>query len=318
MRNTSSCAITHRPGHPDEGFVGCVVLVDRGYPRQPSEHRDGRLRSNTALPVPPICTLQRAGVSGCIREPFGGRLGDVDRLIPEMGYSSMGIIKTRTSRVGHYESSAPSSARRRSRHGTQNGPNCDIIFDIARSGCNPHGGMGRPGEAGTLHCFFCGNELAGEVGEALERALETIAFAAAIGRPSNIIKKLDRELGMAGSRASVDYLADAMICIRRLEVKIGLDLDVAVVRKFNTKSEDLGSQDSYRRTDQAGGSLLLQAVRGGLPQGGPLQAAQPTGAHCHDSGPSRRRHPGTASGRAAYLPPRPCAPRGPPRQQSVK
>jgi hypothetical protein len=91
---------------------------------------------------------------------------------------------------------------------------------------------------------YCGNELAGEVGEALERALETIAFAAAIGRASNIIKKLDRELiGMAGSRASVDYLADeladAMICIRRLEVKISLDLDAAVERKFNTKSEEL-------------------------------------------------------------------------------
>jgi hypothetical protein len=51
-------------------------------------------------------------------------------------------------------------------------------------------------------------------------------------------------LGMAGSRASIDHLADeladAMICIRRLEVKIGLDLDGAVERKFNATSEKLG------------------------------------------------------------------------------
>jgi hypothetical protein len=76
-------------------------------------------------------------------------------------------------------------------------------------------------------------------------ALDVIEFGAVIGRASNIIKKIDREiLGMPGSRASVDdlaeELADTIICIRRLEVRLGLDLDNAVVRKFNSKSEELG------------------------------------------------------------------------------
>jgi hypothetical protein len=43
----------------------------------------------TALPLRPICTLRHAGVSGGIREPFGGRIGDVDRLILAMGCAPM-------------------------------------------------------------------------------------------------------------------------------------------------------------------------------------------------------------------------------------
>jgi hypothetical protein len=116
---------------------------------------------------------------------------------------------------------------------------------------------------------YCGNELAGEAGEAMEAALDVIEFGAVIGRASNIIKKIDREmLGMPGSRASVDdladELADAMICIRRLEVRLGLGLDAAVVRKFNSKSEELGL-----KTRVAGGTRTEKKVtcRGSLALG---------------------------------------------------
>ena len=75
---------------------------------------------------------------------------------------------------------------------------------------------------------FRGNELAGEVGEAC-----------------NVIKKLERErLGIAGSRATrdqlADELADVLICADLIAMDLDIDLDAAVVRKFNDTSELLG------------------------------------------------------------------------------
>lgn len=68
------------------------------------------------------------------------------------------------------------------------------------------------------------NELAGEVGEAC-----------------NIGKKLERErLGIPGSRANprdlADELADVVICADLVAMREGIDLNQAVIRKFNATS----------------------------------------------------------------------------------
>ncbi len=75
---------------------------------------------------------------------------------------------------------------------------------------------------------FRGNELGGECGEA-----------------QNVIKKLERERqGWRGSRATKDdlaqELADVVICTDLCAVTAGIDLDAAVVAKFNATSEKQG------------------------------------------------------------------------------
>lgn len=75
---------------------------------------------------------------------------------------------------------------------------------------------------------YHGNELAGEVGEAC-----------------NVIKKLERErLGVPGSRATkqqlADELADVIICVDLIAQAEGIDLDEALVAKFNATSEKVG------------------------------------------------------------------------------
>lgn len=77
---------------------------------------------------------------------------------------------------------------------------------------------------------FKGNELAGEVGEAC-----------------NVIKKIERErLGIAGSRDTVEHLAeelaDVIICADLIAMAEGIDLGVAVARKFNATSAKVGLQ----------------------------------------------------------------------------
>lgn len=88
---------------------------------------------------------------------------------------------------------------------------------------------------------FRGNELGGETGEALEAALNLIAFGAASGRVQNLLKKLDRaKFGMVGSVAAVDDLADELsdviICVDRVASRFKIDLWPAVVHKFNKTS----------------------------------------------------------------------------------
>lgn len=83
-----------------------------------------------------------------------------------------------------------------------------------------------PTDAITLE--YRGNELGGEVGEAL-----------------NVIKKLARErLGLRGSRATkVDLeeeLADVIICVDLIAMQMGIDLGYAVRTKFNLTSEKYG------------------------------------------------------------------------------
>jgi NTP pyrophosphatase (non-canonical NTP hydrolase) len=81
------------------------------------------------------------------------------------------------------------------------------------------------------------NELAGEVGEAC-----------------NIVKKLARErLGIRGSRATVrelaDELADVVICVDLVAMHAGIDLGLAVGRKFNATSEKNGLSVFLRRSE---------------------------------------------------------------------
>jgi NTP pyrophosphatase (non-canonical NTP hydrolase) len=77
---------------------------------------------------------------------------------------------------------------------------------------------------------YRGNELAGEVGEAC-----------------NVIKKLERErIGIRGSRATTEQLAeelaDVVICVDLIAMRVGLDLAHAVRAKFNQTSEKYALQ----------------------------------------------------------------------------
>lgn len=82
---------------------------------------------------------------------------------------------------------------------------------------------------------YRGNELAGEVGEAC-----------------NIIKKLERErIGIRGTRATTEQLAmelaDVVICADLIAMQAGIDLELAVIRKFNETSERYGLKTRLSR-----------------------------------------------------------------------
>jgi NTP pyrophosphatase (non-canonical NTP hydrolase) len=75
---------------------------------------------------------------------------------------------------------------------------------------------------------FRGNELAGETGEAC-----------------NVIKKLERErLGIKGSRDTKEHLAqelaDVVICADLCAIAAGINLEAAIVSKFNATTEAQG------------------------------------------------------------------------------
>lgn len=101
---------------------------------------------------------------------------------------------------------------------------------------------------GKLSLSFKGNELAGELGETIEAVLDLLGYSAVIasagGRASNIVKKLEREqLGIKGSRATnqdlANELADIIICADLLALYRDIDLQKAVVDKFNVVSEKM-------------------------------------------------------------------------------
>ncbi len=76
-----------------------------------------------------------------------------------------------------------------------------------------------------LSISFRGNELAGEVGEAC-----------------NIVKKIEQaRLGLRPTYATVDdlaeELADVIICVDLLAMEFDIDLEKAVVNKFNNYSK---------------------------------------------------------------------------------
>lgn len=102
------------------------------------------------------------------------------------------------------------------------------------------------------HSFY-GNELAGEIGEAISAATDLLGLAAAAGRVSNVIKKLDRErLGMVGSRAThadlAHELADVLICLRRIEVRFDVNADQEAAIKFNATSDKNGLRTRVKET----------------------------------------------------------------------
>lgn len=81
---------------------------------------------------------------------------------------------------------------------------------------------------GVFSPSFRAVELAGEVGEAC-----------------NVVKKLEREaLGKPGSRASIDdlaqELADIIICTDLLAMSFDINLQEAIIKKFNATSKKLG------------------------------------------------------------------------------
>lgn len=88
---------------------------------------------------------------------------------------------------------------------------------------------------------FRGNELGGEVGEAL-----------------NVIKKLERErLGWRGSRDTVEHLAeelaDVVICADLAALTAGVDLMAAVKAKFDATSQKVGLPHRLLPTPDAKG-----------------------------------------------------------------
>jgi NTP pyrophosphatase (non-canonical NTP hydrolase) len=92
---------------------------------------------------------------------------------------------------------------------------------------------------------FRGNELSGEVGEALELILNAVALGAASGRASNISKKIERErLGLRGTKATseqlAEELADVIICADLIAMDFGIDLIEAITMKFNKTSTERG------------------------------------------------------------------------------
>ena len=103
---------------------------------------------------------------------------------------------------------------------------------------------------GDITPAYRGNELAGEMGEALERALDLIVLAAAAGKLANTIKKLERErLGIGGSRSTVEQLteelADIVICTDLVAMTYDIDLEQATRDKFNATSEKVGLKTRY-------------------------------------------------------------------------
>lgn len=101
-----------------------------------------------------------------------------------------------------------------------------------------------PGKKLTL--TYRSNELAGEVGETC-----------------NVAKKLERErLGIRGSRDTVEHLAeelaDVIICADLVALEAGIDLDAAVVSKFNATSEKNNLATRLRAPDCGAAQRIAQ------------------------------------------------------------
>lgn len=95
-----------------------------------------------------------------------------------------------------------------------------------------------------LTLAYRGNDLAGEVGEAC-----------------NVIKELERErLGIAGSRDTIAHLAeelaDVIICTDLIAMQADIDLDAAVVAKFNASSEKVGLKTRLRAASVKAGEVV--------------------------------------------------------------
>lgn len=105
---------------------------------------------------------------------------------------------------------------------------------------------------GLIDKNFIGIELAGEMGELIERILSTLEFSKSIGKLCNTIKKLERErLALPGSRTTfvqlAEELADCQICLDLLAMHHSVDLEEATIQKFNNTSEKMKMFTRLRR-----------------------------------------------------------------------
>lgn len=97
---------------------------------------------------------------------------------------------------------------------------------------------------GLIERPFAGLELAGEMGELVERILLSLEFAKVVGKLCNTVKKLERErLNLPGSIASFSKLAeefaDCQICLDLLAMHCSVDLGETTIQKFNSTSDKL-------------------------------------------------------------------------------
>ena len=118
---------------------------------------------------------------------------------------------------------------------------------------------------------YRGNELAGETGEAC-----------------NVIKKLERErMGIRGPRATVEQLAeelaDVVICADLVAMAANIDMDAAVVAKFNATSEKVGLETrlTARAIAPPDGANQIQSSDGGVE--GHAEASSASLHRCHRS-----------------------------------
>ena len=87
--------------------IGAMALVHRKLPKrgQVSTGTSGYELDNSAS-VRPICTLQHAGVSGGIREPLVGTVGNIDHGSRANGLRADGVEQVSRNLVSYHKSSA--------------------------------------------------------------------------------------------------------------------------------------------------------------------------------------------------------------------
>lgn len=103
----------------------------------------------------------------------------------------------------------------------------------------------------SIGISFRGNEMAGEVGELLEKAIVLLTMSSKIIGLCNLLKKLDREhLGLRGARVDMEAVSeefgDAQICLDLCAMIIGVDLDQTTKDKFNAVSIKHGLKTRYQ------------------------------------------------------------------------
>jgi NTP pyrophosphatase (non-canonical NTP hydrolase) len=75
-------------------------------------------------------------------------------------------------------------------------------------------------------------------------------LAGELGEACNVIKKLERErLGIRGSRDTLEHLAeelaDVIICADLIAMSVNIDLNAAVIKKFNATSDAMGLKTHF-------------------------------------------------------------------------
>lgn len=103
---------------------------------------------------------------------------------------------------------------------------------------------------GDISLSFRGNEMAGELGELLEKTTALLLLSSKMLIICNMLKKLERQqLGLVGSRVSLEDVAkefgDTLICLDLCAMQVGIDLEQATKDKFNEASIKHGLKTRY-------------------------------------------------------------------------